>query len=954
MPASQPTSGSAVVSVVDAPVITALSALTISPASAAIPASAATPASAEITSASVDRSANQRALAPPTQYVQVGEKAPKLSAKPSWQEVQRVSEVLLSNGTPFRPVDVVHHSNFQSFKTLLQLRFATDPDRRDSCNNWRNWTNQNFCRELNLAIPATATSRTDKLGFIESITQVQIQFDLKNPSVEEKTDQLLADIVDAFPEVSAAMQLTATKILIDKLPAEPINWRSVLYRTLDRTPRLITVDDFRFVWRAQLRKLREAIDALRFVDVHPTYGDHSRQIKNSNRPPQEPRIKKRQREDEKPEQSDKPHCTGCGRLGHLVATCRFGSSPYFNSTEKPFLQSEGGKDLLKIDPKATFIPNAYGTSSFSASSSSSASSKTAASSADTTRVAKKQKGDYVYNLNMSSIDNPSVSSDKHLIPFFISHISQQTSLEEKNRVFTLLDTGSIASNFIARRVINNLNLTQHVSKSSKKACKVCSGLDNHCYEISETIDLKLSYFCPDLNNYSSFQITAYVLEQTQIDLIVGRKIIRDLDLFSIFPDQIKSSTSSRPTPIKGVSTSEDVVMTCGCQPEETLQTSKGTPKDLSLTQMKDPAVTQTHVILASLIQESEQLFGVVPPDEDEIDDSLNDSFSPWINEFLDTDSLSLIHIAGDEDQKNKLRLLCNEFRDIFSSELPASPADIPPFELNVDDVKWKVSRNRTPPRPQSTANQADIIRQLAKLEEQGIIEKSNAAYYSQVLMVPKSDGTKRMCIDYRNLNDCTEDASWPIPNINEMLRRIGAHKAKVFATLDLTQGYHQAPLTLAARAYTAFILFCGVYQFTRLPFGPKRAPSYFQQTMATVVLAGLIYTICEMYIDDCNVFGKDTDELVFRLRLVFQRFRQHKIFLKPNKCYLGYSEIDYVGKVLSAEGLKMSQEKIRQVLDFPKPDISKQLKSFFRFGKLFSRFYQKCFKCTISVTPVAC
>ena len=218
-----------------------------------------------------------------------------------------------------------------------------------------------------------------------------------------------------------------------------------------------------------------------------------------------------------------------------------------------------------------------------------------------------------------------------------------------------MDTGSIASNFIARRVIKNLNLTQHVSKSSKKAFKVCSGLDNHCYEISETMDLNLSYFCPDLNNYYSFQITAYVLEQTKIDLIVGRKIIRDLDLFSIFPDQIKSSTSSRPTPIKGVSTFEDVVMTCGCQPEETLQTSEGTPKDLPLTQMENPAVTQTHVILASQIQESEQLSGVVPPDEDEIDDSLNDPFSPWINEFLNTDSLSLIHIAGDEDQKNKLR-----------------------------------------------------------------------------------------------------------------------------------------------------------------------------------------------------------------------------------------------------------------------------------------------------------
>ena len=81
--------------------------------------------------------------------------------------------------------------------------------------------------------------------------------------------------------------------------------------------------------------------------------------------------------------------------------------------------------------------------------------------------------------------------------------------------------------------------------------------------------------------------------------------------------------------------------------------------------------------------------------------------------------------------------------------------------------------------------------------------------------------------------------------------------------MDLTQGYH--PLTFATRAYTAFITFSGVYQFTRLPFGPKRAPSYFQEIMATVVLAGLIYMICEMYIDDCTVFGDTNIEFVSRL-----------------------------------------------------------------------------------------
>ena len=73
--------------------------------------------------------------------------------------------------------------------------------------------------------------------------------------------------------------------------------------------------------------------------------------------------------------------------------------------------------------------------------------------------------------------------------------------------------------------------------------------------------------------------------------------------------------------------------------------------------------------------------------------------------------------------------------------------------------------------------------------------------------------------------------------------------------MDLTQGYHQAPLTFATRTDTAFITFSRVYQVTRLPCGPKRAPSYFQEIMATVVLTGLIYMICEMYIDDCTVFG---------------------------------------------------------------------------------------------------
>ena len=85
------------------------------------------------------------------------------------------------------------------------------------------------------------------------------------------------------------------------------------------------------------------------------------------------------------------------------------------------------------------------------------------------------------------------------------------------------------------------------------------------------------------------------------------------------------------------------------------------------------------------------------------------------------------------------------------------------------------------------------MKQIKTLVDKGIIEKSESAYYSQVLMVPKPDGSRRLCIDYRNLNDCTLDASWPFPNISAMLQRIGSQKPRIFGTMNLTQGYHQAP-----------------------------------------------------------------------------------------------------------------------------------------------------------------
>ena len=90
---------------------------------------------------------------------------------------------------------------------------------------------------------------------------------------------------------------------------------------------------------------------------------------------------------------------------------------------------------------------------------------------------------------------------------------------------------------------------------------------------------------------------------------------------------------------------------------------------------------------------------------------------------------------------------------------------------------------------QSPAKQEEILKQVTALLDQGIIEPSMASYYSQVILASKPDDTWRFCIDYRSLNDCTQSASWPIPNIKEMFSRLGTNHSDTFGVMDLTAGY---------------------------------------------------------------------------------------------------------------------------------------------------------------------
>ena len=311
-------------------------------------------------------------------------------------------------------------------------------------------------------------------------------------------------------------------------------------------------------------------------------------------------------------------------------------------------------------------------------------------------------------------------------------------------------------------------------------------------------------------------------------------------------------------------------------------------------------------------------------DHDEIDYTKEET--PW-EEPSDDQAFTF----GEDAKPEELTLLTDlldKYKKIFRSTLTEEAARIPPLEMQVDEKKWKIPSNRRAARLQSELKNKEIQVQVQKMIELHLIQPSQTAERSQVVLAKKPDGSWRFCIDYRALNDATESMGWPIPNIPEMLRRIGARRPKYFGVMDLTKGFFQAPLHENSRKYTTFATWLGNYEWLRVPMGIKGAPSWFQQMIGDVVLAGLLHNCCELYIDDVIIYGETFEEYMANLEKVLDRFLEHNIIVSPKKCKFLMSSVEYLGHRIDKEGISFSEEQKTPVLNFPVPETAGKLKQF--------------------------
>jgi hypothetical protein len=229
-------------------------------------------------------------------------------------------------------------------------------------------------------------------------------------------------------------------------------------------------------------------------------------------------------------------------------------------------------------------------------------------------------------------------------------------------------------------------------------------------------------------------------------------------------------------------------------------------------------------------------------------------------------------------------------------------------------VKHSIVTNGPPikQRPYRTPHsEKETVRQYIQDSlEKGIISPSSSPWSSPILLVNKKDGTKRFCVDYRKLNSITKKDIFPIPHIEDILERLNG--MKFFTKLDLVTSYYQIAVEDNAKEKTAFVTEEGAFEYNVMPFGLTNAPATFQRLM-NLVLAGINWKMCLVYIDDILIFSKTFDQHIADIRVVFDRLRKANLKLKLSKCEFGFSSTVYLGHTISEHGVSMDPEKVAAI-----------------------------------------
>ncbi|XP_033730041.1 uncharacterized protein LOC117319318 [Pecten maximus] len=294
-----------------------------------------------------------------------------------------------------------------------------------------------------------------------------------------------------------------------------------------------------------------------------------------------------------------------------------------------------------------------------------------------------------------------------------------------------------------------------------------------------------------------------------------------------------------------------------------------------------------------------------------------------------SESVEDCHVSEtlEDTAQQQMRSLLQEFSDVMTDLPGCTP-------LTKHDIRTTTDQPvRVKPYPVPYQVTETIKRELHKMLEMDIIEKSDSDYSSPVVLVRKKDGTCRFCVDYRQLNKITIFDAEPMPSTEDLFVKLA--RCKYLSKIDLSKGYWQVPMTDQAKRRSAFTTPMGLYQFKVMSFGLVNAPATFSRLMRKV-LEGM--NDLDNFLDDILVFTVTWEEHLESLHSLLQRLRDSKLTARPTKCFFGYEELECLGHMVGQGTLRPVAEKLDSIQRAPVPSTKRQVRSFIGLASYYRKF----------------
>jgi transposase InsO family protein len=334
-----------------------------------------------------------------------------------------------------------------------------------------------------------------------------------------------------------------------------------------------------------------------------------------------------------------------------------------------------------------------------------------------------------------------------------------------------------------------------------------------------------------------------------------------------------------------------------------------------------------NMLKAYIVRDSEMVSvanaAVIEP-EDDSEDMLELYSVKQTESYKDVD----INPELSAEQQEQLRSLVYEFRDVFS--------DLPGV-CNLGKHNIKLTTNEpvnSKPYPLPYAMRVVVDQEIDAMLKMKIIEPSSSPYASPMVIVKKQDGhSHRVCIDFRKINKITIFDAEPMTQIPEIFAKLS--EDKFLSKFDFSKGYWQIEVALEDREKTAFISHRGLYQFRVMPFGCVNAPATFNRIMRRLLEGS---QNLDNFLDDALAHTKEWEEHLCTLRDFLTRVRKANLTLRPSKCAIGYTSVDFLGHKIGASSIQPKQDTLQKIIDALRPKTKKQLRSFLGLVGFYRQF----------------